>query len=279
MPSRDFPGPSRKEGTARRGARAPRRVLNIAHRGAAGHAPEHTIAAYDLALEMGADYIEHDLHLTSDGALVAIHDASLYRTTGRTDMVRDTTLDELRVLDAGSWFNDAHRERARPEYVGLRVPAMAEIFERYGTSIKYYIEVKDSHLTPGAEQTFVELLDAAGLMEHAVDGGVLVQSFDPDSLARFRHIEPDLVLIRLFSLIQNKESMLGEMGDVATYAAGIGPDKFNVDEQLLTGAHAHGLDVHPFTVDEEGEMSALLAAGVDGIFTNYPDRLTALLGR
>jgi glycerophosphoryl diester phosphodiesterase len=254
-------------------------VLNIAHRGASGHAPEHTIAAYDLALEMGADYIEHDLHLTSDGALVAIHDASLYRTTGRADMVRDTTLEELRVLDAGSWFNEAHPERARPEYVGLPVPAMTEIFARYGTSTKYYVEVKDPHLSPGAEETFVKLLGAAGLMEHAVDGGVLVQSFDPECLARFRHIEPDLVLIRLFSLIQNKESILGELGDVSTYAVGIGPDKFNVDEQLVATAHAHGLNVHPFTVDEEGEMSALLAAGVDGIFTNHPDRLAALLGR
>jgi glycerophosphoryl diester phosphodiesterase len=253
-----------------------RRILNIAHRGASGHAPEHTIASYDLALEMGADFVEHDIRTTADGAFVAVHDATLERTTGCAEWVREATLDEIRGLDAGSWFNDAFPEHARPDYGGLRVPTMTEIFERYGTSTKYFVEVKDPHLNPGAEGRFLEVLRDSGMMEHAVEGGVLVQSFDPESLARFRRIEPRLVRIRLFSLIQGKGNMIEEMAETSTFAAGIGPDKFNVDEGVVSLAHDHGLGVHPFTVDTEAEMRALLDMGVDGIFTNYPDRLAVL---
>ena len=265
MPAEPFPHPSR-------------RVINIAHRGASGHAPEHTIAAYDIALEMEADYLELDLRLTADGVLVAHHDANLQRTTGRAELVHDLTLEELRVLDVGSWFSDAHPDRARAAFAGLRVPTMAEVFERYGASTNYYIELKDPHLNPGVEAKFVDLLRASGLMEHALEArGVLVQSFDAESLARVRAMEPRLALIQLFSLIQSDAVIVEEMSRVATFAVGIGPEKFNVDEQLVARAHAHGLDVHPFTVDEPEEMASLIAAEVDGIFTNFPDRLTALL--
>lgn len=251
-------------------------VLNIAHRGASGHSPEHTIAAYDLALEMGADFIEHDLRLSADGGFVAMHDASLERTTGRADMVRDLTLEELKALDAGGWFNRAHPDEARSEYTGLRIPTMDELFARYGAATKYYVEVKDPHLQPGVEKRFVELLRTSEMLKHALAGGVVIQSFDPESLFRFRSVEPDLVLVRLFSLIQGKEIMLQELASVATYAAGIGPDKFNIDEELVACAHDHGLYVHPFTADERSEMIALLRAGVDGMFTNFPDRLAGL---
>ncbi|HZA39189.1 MAG TPA: glycerophosphodiester phosphodiesterase [Actinomycetota bacterium] len=256
-----------------------RRVVNIAHRGASGHAPEHTLAAYDLALEMGADFLEQDLHITSDGAFVAIHDATLQRTTGRPDLVRETRLEDIRKLDAGSWFNEAYPERARAGFSGLRVPAMDEIFDRYGKSTKYYVEVKDPHLFPGVEQSFVDLLRESGMMGHAREGGVRVQSFDPESLARFQAIEPGLVLVRLFSFIQDKGIISDEMAETATYAAGIGPDKFNVDDVVVSSAHDHGLFVNPFTVDTEAEMSDLIESGADGIFTNFPDRLAALAAR
>jgi glycerophosphoryl diester phosphodiesterase len=250
--------------------------VNIAHRGASGHAPEHTLAAYDLALEMGADFIELDLRVTSDGVLVAMHDASLERTTGCSEFVRDMSLEDIRTLDAGSWFNEVHPERADSGWAGLRVPTMAEIFHRYGRSTKYYVEIKEPHVNPGAEGKFVDLLNESATMEQAVGGGVLLQSFYPECLARFRAIDPRLLLIRLFSLIQNKDLMLEDMAETATYAAGVAPDKFNVDAGVVSGAHDCGLFVHPFTADTEDEMNRLLDAGADGIFTNFPDRLTAL---
>jgi glycerophosphoryl diester phosphodiesterase len=226
---------------------------------------------------MGADLIELDLRMTSDGVFVAVHDATLDRTTGCPEWVRDSALEDIRELDAGSWFNVAHPELVPPDFIGQRVPTVAEVFERYGRSTKYIVELKDPHLNPGVEQKFVDLLRDSGMMDHALDGGVLTQSFDPASLARFRTIEPRLVRIRLFSLIQDKGIMIDEMAETSTYAAGIGPDKFNLDRDVVTLAHDHGLVVYPFTVDREAEMSALLDAGVDGIFTNYPDRFAALI--
>src|SRR5262249_7804283 len=111
-------------------------VLNIGHRGASGYAPEHTIPSYDLALKLGADYIEQDLQLTSDGVLICMHDTTLDRTArgapeNCTGLVSSKTLAQVKTCDVGSWFNDAHPDRARPEYVGQRIPTLEELFRRY----------------------------------------------------------------------------------------------------------------------------------------------------
>ncbi|MBP7630999.1 MAG: hypothetical protein KA758_11150, partial [Acidimicrobiales bacterium] len=103
----------------------------IAHRGASGLAPEHTFAAYDLAVEQGADFIEHDLQLTADGVLVVVHDATLDRTArgpaeSCTGPVATKTLAQLRQCDVGSWFNEANPALAKPEYEGLPIPTLAE---------------------------------------------------------------------------------------------------------------------------------------------------------
>src|SRR4028119_1977971 len=108
-------------------------VLNVGHRGASGYAPEHTIPAYDLALKMGADYIEQDLQLTKDGVLVVLHDETLDRTARPTaesapgdctGLVREKTLAQIKTCDVGSWFNEAYPQYARPEYVGLKIPTL-----------------------------------------------------------------------------------------------------------------------------------------------------------
>src|SRR5262245_58786795 len=100
-------------------------VLNIGHRGASGYAPEHTFAAYDLARALGADYLEQDLQLTSDGVLVVLHDTTLDRTArglaaNCTGLVADKTLAQIKTCDVGTWFNEANPTLARPEYVGLK---------------------------------------------------------------------------------------------------------------------------------------------------------------
>ena len=122
----------------------------IAHRGASAYAPEHTFAAYDLALAQGADYIEQDLQLTADGVLVALHDDTLDRTAqgpadSCTGPVTTKTLAQLRECDVGSWFNDAHPDLADPAYVGLRIPTMGEVVERYGPDVRYYVEAEDKN--------------------------------------------------------------------------------------------------------------------------------------
>src|SRR5262245_55585750 len=137
-------------------------VLNIGHRGASGYAPEHTIPAYDLALPLGADYIEQDLQLTSDGVLVCLHDTELDRTArgaaeNCTGSVGDKTLAQIKTCDVGSWFNDANPGLARPEYVGLQIPTLEEVFVRYGRRVNYYIETKSPETADHMEERLLAL--------------------------------------------------------------------------------------------------------------------------
>jgi glycerophosphoryl diester phosphodiesterase len=251
----------------------------IAHRGASAYAPEHTFAAYDLALEQGADYLEQDLQVTADGALVALHDDTLDRTArgpaeSCTGTVATKTLAQLRECEVGSWFNDAYPDLADPAFRDLRIPTMDEIVERYGGGTRYYIEIKAPDASPGMEEALLEVLDAAGLTsEAAVDARqVLIQSFSPASLERLHALRPELPLVQL---LPRTDSPIGDdtLDGIAEYAMGIGPSFANVDGGLVEAAHARCLAVHPYTVDEPDVMATLLDVGVDGIFTNAPDVL------
>ena len=242
----------------------------IAHRGASGYAPEHTFAAYDLALAQGADYIEQDLQMTADGVLVVLHDDTLDRTArGPADLctgpVSARTLAELRQCDVGSWFNEAHPELADPEYAGLRIPTMAEVIERYGRDVRYYIETKSPEAQPGMEQALLDLLDETGVAD------VLIQSFSADSLRLVHELQPELPLVQLLAGATPADE--AALDEIATYAVGIGPSSAAVDAVLVDAAHERCLVLHPYTVDAPEEMARLLDAGVDGMFTNLPDVL------
>src|ERR687893_1234615 len=263
-------------------------VLNIGHRGASGYAPEHTIPSYDLALEQGADYIEIDLQMTKDGVLIALHDDTLDRTARAPEGVPKRfcsgpvikrTLEQIRMCDVGSWFNEEYPEYASDEYVGLQVPTLEEIFQRYGKKVNYYIETKNPEAAPGMEEELLRLMDEYGLIKPAAKRyQVLIQSFSAESLLKIHALEPSLPLIRLYSDTETSETIRADLAEASTYAVGIGPSKSDVDRALVKAAHALCLDVHPYTVNEKKEMRALIRLGVDGMFTNFPDRLEALLG-
>jgi glycerophosphoryl diester phosphodiesterase len=258
-------------------------VLNIGHRGASAYAPEHTFAAYDLALEQGADYIEIDLQMTADGVLVALHDKTLNRTADAPEgvperycrgLVSKKTLEQIKMCDAGSWFD--------PEYSDQRIPTLDEIFERYGTSVNYYIETKNPDAAPGMEAELVRLLEEHGLIPEegpaeAESWQVLIQSFSAESLMKIHELAPTLPLIQLYWAGTSK-SIQRDLDAVSEYAVGIGPYKKDVDAALVEAAHEHCLAVHPYTVNTVEEMEALIALGVDGMFTNNPDLLDAVLG-
>jgi len=231
--------------------------INIAHRGASGHLPEHTFAAYDLALKMGADYIEQDLQETKDGELVVLHDGTLDRTTDCTGRVKDRTLAEIKQCDAGN---------------GQEVPTLGEVFERYGHRVNYYIETKAT----GIGERLLEVLDEYHLRQPAVNRWqVLIQSFSTDTLQQIHAIDPELPLIQLGL---TRAQLLANMPQIAEYAVGIGPSYGEVDANVVAAAHDVCMDVHPYTVDRPADMQALIDAGVDGMFTNFPDRLETLLG-
>lgn len=257
-------------------------VLVVGHRGASGHAPEHTIVSYDLALELGAHYIEQDLQLTRDGVLVALHDPTLNRTArGSTEnctgLVIEKTLAQIKSCDVGTWFNEAFPQFAKPEYVGLRIPTLDEVFARYRHRVNYYIETKNPEDAPGMEEKLLELLSAYNLRGNGVRRHqVLVQSFSPASLQKLRGLDTDLPLIQLYENL-GSATIRGKLDQVKAYAVGIGPSKASVDSALVSAAHERCLDVHPYTVNESAEMRTLVSLGVDGMFTNFPDRLNAVL--
>lgn len=240
----------------------PPAVAIIAHRGASGHAPEHTFAAYDRAIELGADYLEQDLQVTSDGELVVLHDDTLDRTTDGEGRVDEHTLQQLQQLDAGTWF--------APEFAGERVPTLDEVLTRYGHSQRYYIETKAANI----EERLTELLARHGLIEPAATAWqVLIQSFSAASLRRMRELEPRLPLIQLVS--HHDPALLDRLDEVSEYAAGIGPSRALVTPDLVRAAHARGLAIHPYTTDDPDELQRLADLGVDGIFTNRPERRPA----
>ncbi len=253
----------------------------VAHRGASGHAPEHTIPAYDLAIEMGAEYIEQDVLPTADGVLVVIHDDTLDRTArgpeaNCTGNVSEKTLEQLKTCDMGSWFNERYPDSAREEYVGLQIPTLEEVFQRYGQSANYYIEIKPNTATDGSvEQTLLDLIKQYDLYDGMLARRqVLVQSFIPVSLLNMFALDPQVPLVQLFAAGATVAAPV-----VASYAFGVGPSTAEMDlnPYMVEEAHLLGMAIHPYTVNSEDDLASMAARCVDGIFTNFPDRYRKVL--
>ena len=268
-------------------------VVNVGHRGTAGLAPEHTMASYDLALENGADYIEQDLRMTSDGVLVVLHDEDLDRTTrgpaeNCTGPVGEKTLEQVKTCDVGSFFNERYPDFARDAYEGLKIPTLEEVFRRYGTETNYYIETRSAEAPPGnpgidassgMEEELLRLMDEYGLSEPAAGSWrVLIQSFVPASLQEIHAEDPSLPLVQLYSDEETGGAIRADLATAGEYAVGVGPSMDDVDRGLVEAAHAECLAVHPYTLLEEPDMREMIDLGVDGMFTDFPNRLEGVLG-
>jgi glycerophosphoryl diester phosphodiesterase len=232
----------------------------IAHRGASGHAPENTMAAFQRAVELGAGFIETDLHLTRDGRFVAIHDSMLERTTNGRGAVRDFTLAELRTLDAGLWFDR--------QFSGQQIPTLEEILEfARKHDVVFYFEIK-YEAAWGMHHALVAALQAG---ENAARSIVL--SFDPQTLLSLRRLDAGVMT----GLLAEKA-----LGDLARTAENVGarqlcPRWDLVTPEFVENAHRADLQVVTWTVNEQEKMEAAMKAGVDGIMTDLPDRLRAVI--
>ncbi|PRY63493.1 glycerophosphoryl diester phosphodiesterase [Vreelandella songnenensis] len=268
----------------------------IAHRGASGHAPESSMAALELAHEWGADYLELDIQITADGELVAFHDDTLERTSNGEGSINDHTLAELKELDTGSWFNEAHPDLADSAFEGTQILTLEEVFNRFGDDARYYLETKSPELNPGVEEGLVRRLEAYNMIE---TGRVLIQSFDQESLLKIHDLNADIPLIQLvwYSPDEADDERLtewtgvtpapGEISDedfqaVAEYAVGLGTNyRYDgeevIDASFVASAQDNDLAVHVYTVNERDEMQKLIDWGVNGLFTDYPDRLIELV--
>lgn len=260
-------------------------VVNIAHRGASAYAPEHTFPAYDLGIRLGADYIEQDLQVTADGRLVALHDTTLDRTAEGPSQncsgpVRTKTLAQIKTCDVGSWFNEEFPRRANPDYVGLEVPTLEQVFREYRHRVNYYIETKSPSLYPRMEERLLDLLQEYHLTRSAERRWqVLIQSFSEQSLRQIHAENAELPLVQLIGSGATSESIRARLDEIDDYAVGIGTAQSNIDAALVEAAHEHCLALHPYTVNQPADMDRLIDLGVDGMFTNVPDRLNDVLGK
>src|ERR1700721_2360029 len=218
----------------------------IAQRGASGHAPENTMAAFERAVALGAGFIETDLHLTRDARFVAIHDPTLERTTNGKGLVKDFTLAEIRKLDAGLWFDR--------EFMGQRVPTLEEIVEFAAKhDVIFYLELK---------------YEAAWGMQRNI-----IFSFNESALTALRQVDPAAMMGLLFDEPNQDYAKTGiELG-----VRQLCPHYSLVSPEMVEKAHGLDLQVATWTVDDAETMRAMIAAKVDGIMTNFPDRLQAIL--
>ncbi len=233
----------------------------IAHRGASGHAPENTFAAFERAVELGAGFIETDLHLTRDARFVAIHDATLARTTSGTGTVQEHTLAELRQLDAGKWFDR--------QYAGQRIPSLEEILDfSRKHDVVFYFEIKYKAAW-GMHHALAAALQSPGNAARSI-----VISFDAPTLLALRKLDASVMM----GLLVEEEGADPVKAALDSGARQICPRGDLVTRDLVDRAHRADLHVVTWTVNTAEDMRAAIAAGVDGIMTDFPDRLRAVIG-
>ncbi len=232
---------------------APATPLVIAHRGASGTCPENTLVAFARAAALGAHMIELDVQLSRDGQVVVMHDWTLERTTDGTGTVRERSLAEIRQLDAGSWFGSTFR--------GTRVPTLAEVLA--AVALRVNVELKPVG-DDGLEARALAVTESAGAL-----GRVVFSSFEAGALERLRARSAAATLAVLWDQ--------GPVAAAVTRAERVGARalhlrKDGVTADAVRAAAAAALPVRAWTVNERGEFDRLLAAGVEGVFTDFPER-------
>jgi glycerophosphoryl diester phosphodiesterase len=271
-----------------------KRKTLVAHRGASAYAPEHTLEAYRLALEQGADYVEQDLQITKDGVLVCLHDLTLERTTNVEEVfpdrfklengnkrwyVSDFTLAEIKQLDAGSWFDK--------KFAGAKVPTWQEAIDLVRGKAGLYPETKGPEVY-GSRGFDMEKLVLGQLRKNKlpdIKTPVLIQSFSPESLRKMKvELKTKVPLVLLIDPRMQKEWLTADgLKKAKEFVVGIGPAKILVDgkPELVKLAHDTGLSVTPYTSNEKtrGRFATvrdelqyyLYTVGVDAFFTDNPD--------
>ncbi|MER2048331.1 MAG: glycerophosphodiester phosphodiesterase family protein [Solibacillus sp.] len=237
-----------------------KQVSNVAHRGATAYTPENTIAAFDLAVDMKADYIEIDVQRSKDGELVLIHDTTVDRTTDGTGKVGDLTLEQLRSLDAGSWKGE--------QFAGEPIPTFEEILDHYHGRIGILIELKAPELYPGIEEQV-----AAALIERNLhkpqNEKIIIQSFNFESIKKMDQLLPKVPIGVLTS--NRADTTLEALQEFSTYADWFNPSYGIVTEELVNQVHSLGMQIGSWTVRSQEAADFLFEMGVDAIISDYPD--------
>lgn len=222
-----------------------RRVLKIGHRGAAGHAPENTLAAIRKGIELGVDFVEIDVRCTADGILVALHDATVNRTTNGKGPIDRLTLRDVKALDAGN---------------GERVPMLEEVLRVVSGQAGLMLELK----VKGAAQKTVEVVQKAEFKDP-----VIYASFLHEELGIIRSVDAEASLMALFGRLP--QASVARAIKYSPSHVGLRHD--TVTRRLVEAFHDEDLLVFVYTTDTTREIQRAISAGVDGIISNVPERL------
>jgi len=226
------------------------KLFCFGHRGAAGHEPENTIRSVRRALELGADGVEVDVHFV-DGQLVVIHDDTLNRTTNGHGHVAKKTFAHLRSLDAG---------------LGERIPTLAEIFDAVNRRAVINVELKGPHTAAPVAALIAGYVDRHGWSYD----DFLVSSFDHERIREAKKLRPE---IRVGALIEKIPRGLAQFAeDLGAWS--LHANKRCVTPALVADAHRRGLKVFVYTVNQPAEIARMQALGVDGVFSDFPDRVS-----
>lgn len=242
------------------------RILNFAHRGASHDAPENTLAAFQLAAQQGADGIELDVTLSTDGEVVVIHNDTVDATTDGSGAVSALPLAALKELDAGAWFG--------PGFAGERIPTLAEVLEAVGDRLLINVELKGlSHRADGLEARV-----AALIARHNLAARVIVSAFNPLRLRRMRRIAPGLPL----GFLHEDQSPVWLRTLAGMLLSGVNPEADHpcdpmVTPEYLARARRRDQRVNVWVINEPARMRALRDMGVDLIITDRPGILRGVL--
>ncbi len=252
----------------------------IGHRGAAGTAPENTLPSFERALELGAEVLESDIHVTRDGVPVLVHDPDVARTTEGAGDVASLSFDELQALDAAYRFSPQGSDDFPQRGKAVRIPSLEEAFAAF-PGVRFNLEIKAA---------------GRGLADRVID---LVEKYDRSDLTLLTAGENDIMQTLREARAERAGSFaigacLADILACIQAATGDGPvprdvmalqipDEFGgqplVTPELIGFAKRTGIAVHVWTINESGTMEQLLDAGVDGLVTDHPERMRALLGR
>lgn len=237
-------------------------ILIFAHRGSKGTHPENTMAAFQKAAEIGAEGIEFDVHLSSDGELVIIHDETLDRTTTLTGYVKDHSAQKLKTADAGSKFSN--------EFLGERIPFLTDVFDwAKGNALLMNVEIKTDKLAyEGIEQKIID-----SIRQYGMENRVILSSFNHQSIEKVKMLAPDLERALLFEgLPENFEEILRNKKEL-----GFHPDKNSLTPAVKEKAKKLGYKIRPWVANDEADIVRLAELGVDVIMTDFPERAIKIL--
>ena len=246
----------------------------IGHKGAAGYAPENTLSSLQVAIDMGVDMIEIDVHMSKDGEVVVFHDEEVSRTTDGKGKIHEMTLEEIKQLDAGSWFS--------PKFKGERVPTLREAIDLVHGNADILIDIKSKghEFYDNFAEKIVDIIDEKEdnkewCIVQSYEQEYLEHAYSRDSTIQMKKLMMGEDESMLLSFYLNSKSFMTNRNKHHFFET-INPHYTTLSQRRVFRLHAKGYKVHTYVVNEPVEMIKMLNMAVDGIITDYPDRLVKI---